>query len=85
MYCLEKKKKKNQRYCINETNTNKEEEGIFSVLRFKTVFEMKINPRSCNRNLSNCELAIQEMFAGLQRDSNPSPPRWRCSALPAEL
>ena len=38
-----------------------------------------------NRNLSNCENSPKKRFSGLQRDSNPWPLRWRCSALPAEL
>ena len=36
------------------------------------------------RNLSNCERAAWKKFR-LQRDSNPWPLRYRCSALPTEL
>ena len=37
------------------------------------------------RNLSNCEREAWKKLFRLQRDSNPWPLRYRCSALPTEL
>ena len=47
---------------------------------------MKSDHRSKFSNLSNWkEEAWKKKKSGLQRDSNPWPPRYRCDALPTEL
>ena len=47
-------------------------------------YEDMIDHRSYTHNLSSCEIKALKKFR-LERDSNPWPPRYRCSALPTEL
>ena len=46
---------------------------------------MKNDHRSKFSNLSNWKEEAWKKKSGLQRDSNPWPPRYRCDALPTEL
>ena len=46
---------------------------------------MKNDRRSKFSNLSNWKEEAWKKKSGLQRDSNPWPPRYRCDALPTEL
>ena len=47
-------------------------------------YEDMIDRRSYTHNLSSCETKAWKK-SGLQRNSNPWPPRYRCVALPTEL
>ena len=47
--------------------------------------KVKNDPRSEFSNLSNWKEEAWKKKSGLQRDSNPWPPRYRCDALPTEL
>ena len=47
-------------------------------------YQMKNDPRSCDRNFYNC-VKKPEKNSGLQRGLNPWPREYRCDALPTEL
>ena len=60
--------------------------SIYEIIHICTavVYEVKSDPRSKFSNLSNWKWEAWKK-SGLQRDSNPWPPRYRCDALPTEL
>ena len=59
--------------------------AVYSVIHFSwhTDLQVKSDHRSKLSNLSNWKEAWKK--SGLQQDSNPWPPRYRCDALPTEL
>ena len=63
---------------------NRPEANKQGYVKFQTLETVKCDHRSKFSNLSNWKEEAWKN-SGLERDSNPWPPRYRCDALPTEL